>query len=126
MKGIALLLCFNLLLGNLLPNKDLHELSEIMTLMEHYHDHASHGHDVGILDFVLLHYADDAHEESGDHEKLPFHHTHPDTVASSFVVLMPAITFGIPHDVLIEKQKFFFQQQSVVLFPHSIWQPPKI
>src|SRR5215217_7745751 len=112
MKGIALLLCFHLLLGNLLPGKDLHELSEIMTLMEHYHghdhDHAGqgHDHDVGILDFVLLHYADDAHEASGDHEKLPFHHTHPDSLASSFVVLMPAITFGIPHDILVEKQQF--------------------
>lgn len=129
MKALALILCMRLLLVNFLPNQDMHELSGIAELIEHYHEH-EHDHqdaddDLGILEFLSMHYADEHHKNSDGHENLPFHHNHLNTVVNYFFVPVYGLVFQPAHYVAVNKPKFSFVSRLISCFSYSIWQPPK-
>lgn len=108
----------------------MHELSGIAELIEHYHEH-EHDHqdadhdDLGILEFLSMHYADEHHKNSGGHENLPFHHNHLNTVVNYFFTPLYGIVFQPAHYVAVNKPKFSFVSRLISSFSYSIWQPPK-
>lgn len=133
MKAMALILCMRLLLVNFLPNQDMHELSGIAELIEHYHEHEQHEHadhdddhhDIGILEFLSMHYADEHHKNSAGHENLPFHHRHPSSVVNYFFTPLYSLVFQPAHYVAVDRPKFSFVSRLISSFCYSIWQPPK-
>ncbi|TDE13242.1 MULTISPECIES: hypothetical protein [Dyadobacter] len=137
MKALALILCLRLLLVNFLPNQDMHELSGIADLIEHYqeheHEHADHDddlddndhHNISFLEFLSMHYADEHHKNSAGHENLPFHHSHPSTAVNYFFTPIYSLVFQPVHYAAIERPKFSFISRLISSFSYSIWQPPK-
>jgi|TARA_R110002124_G_scaffold264949_1_gene431677 hypothetical protein len=130
MKALPLILCMRLLLVNFLPNQDMHELSGIAELIEHYHEH-EHDHDdndhddIGILEFLSMHYADEHHKSSAGHENLPFQHSHPSTVVNYFFIPFYSLFFQPAHYAAVDKPKFSFKTRLISSFSTYIWQPPK-
>ena len=127
---MALILCMRLLLVNFLPNQDMHELSGIASLIEHYHEHEHQDHDdehddIGFLDFLGMHYADEHHKNSAGHENLPFHHSHPSTVVNYFFTPLYNLVFQPAHYAAVDKPKFNFASRLISSFSNCIWQPPK-
>src|SRR4051812_9729015 len=77
MKLASLLLAFHILLGSLLPHADYTELTKLPDLYEHYQTHLQRsGGQLSLASFLLMHYADRHHQQSENHEKLPFQHSH--------------------------------------------------
>lgn len=122
---MALILCLRLLLVNFLPNQDMHELSGIAELIEHYHEHEHDHDDIGFLEFLSLHYADERHKNSAGHENLPFHHNHSGTVVNYFFLPLYSLVFQPAHYVAVDKPKFSFKSKLISSFSTYIWQPPK-
>ncbi len=127
MKAVALLLCIRLALVNFLPNQDVHELSGVVALIEHYHDHenADHDHDFSLFDFLSLHYADQTHKNAAGHEDLPFQHNHSNLIANYYLAPITRIAFAVPHFFVVVKPTFLFEPRLFSKFSFSIWQPPK-
>lgn len=55
------------------------DLVHLPALVGHYLQHKERSPEIGVLDFLALHYVDKEHSESDDgtHDQLPFHHRHP-------------------------------------------------
>ncbi|HEY0976720.1 MAG TPA: hypothetical protein VGE21_04565 [Flavobacteriales bacterium] len=71
------------------------------TLIGHFLDHRTRTPEMGFVDFLELHYADQEHQENGDatHEHLPFHHHHTwgDNCGSIALLQVPALLQGASH-----------------------------
>ena len=103
---------------------DLHDLSKIALLINHYHQ----AHEQTSLgDFLELHYGAGAarHDKEHGHKSLPFKshecaYSHPVTVAIPFhLALLPET----PSDRFLESPyRSVFHSE----FSASIWQPPRI
>lgn len=128
---MALILCLRLLLVNFLPNQDMHELSGLAELIQHYHEHEHMDHDdedqddFGLLNFLSMHYADEHHKNSAGHENLPFHHKHPSTVFNYFFAPLYSLVFQPAHYAAVDRPKFSFTSGLISSFSYCIWQPPK-
>lgn len=48
-------------------------------LIGHYLQHKERAPEIGVMDFLAMHYLDKEHTGNGDssHDQLPFHHRHP-------------------------------------------------
>lgn len=65
----------------------------VPALVGHYLDHKERTPDLGVMEFLALHYADKEHTDSHDrgHDQLPFHHHHPGGDILPTMVLMVAM-----------------------------------
>jgi hypothetical protein len=106
-----------------------------MTAFVHHFMHhlLCHGEEIGIKDFVELHYSYDEHHEEDhqEHENLPFsHHHHQDQPAPAQHVLyllpqMQAMLASLNAEIAANSLKIQEQQWYSSLFSSDIWQPPK-
>lgn len=69
------------------------DLVHLPALVGHYLQHKERSPEIGVLDFLALHYVDKEHSESDDgtHDQLPFHHRHPAGDNLPVMVLMAAV-----------------------------------
>lgn len=125
MKLATLLLAFHMLLGSLLPHADYAELTKLPVLYEHYqtHLHRSQGH-LSLADFLLMHYADRQHQQSENHDQLPFQHHHSCVgivfyFLTNFHFEFKPLSFATV--VSYCHHAFFFSS-----FSSGIFQPPKL
>lgn len=98
------------------------------SLVGHYMEHRGDRPDLGVLDFIVLHYADPAHHESGDgsHERLPFHHHHVlgDNCAPTMVAASPAPVLVAPGALPLVKA-VTVSESLLSGHPHGLIQPPR-
>ena len=124
MKFASLLLSFHILLGSLLPHADYTELSKLPELCEHYqlHQRQSNGQ-LGLADFLALHYTDRAHQQSEDDVQLPFQHHHSCTAIVFF--FLPDFNFQFTPLLLKSSAGFRLLSFFFPSYLSSIFQPPK-
>jgi hypothetical protein len=124
MKLASLLLSFHILLGSLLPHADYTELSKLPELYEHYqlHQRQSNGQ-LGLTDFLVMHYTDREHQQSEDDVQLPFQHHHSCTAIVFY--FLPTFYFQFTPLLLKVSVGFCFQSRCFSSYLSSIFQPPK-
>jgi hypothetical protein len=126
LKFRVLFFAFFILLGSFLPNSDLHELSKISFLIQHYQGHQdkSQGR-LSFLEFLRLHYKDSQHMKSENHERLPLKQM-GNSPFDYFVSTTPVYCAPQVADFPQPKSYILFD----LLIPDpaagSIWQPPKL
>jgi hypothetical protein len=115
-----------LFLGSLLPNSDLHELSKISDLLQHYHTHVALNGQLSFTAFLHMHYQGEENTPSDHHDRLPLKQM--GNSAYDFFVAMPMLQspFRI-QEAAAEPQQFtpLTQQRVPDAFTGSIWQPPQ-
>jgi hypothetical protein len=126
LKFRVLFFAFFILIGSLLPNSDLHELSKISFLIQHYQGHQDKSQgQLSFLEFLRLHYKDSQHMKSENHDRLPLKQM--GNSPFDFFVSTPPIQCS-------PQVAHFPQTQPYILFDQvvpepssgSIWQPPKL
>lgn len=132
-KHICIILAFQVLATSSPGGQGMHTLLKMGAFLQHFAHHIlSHQENIGILDFVHLHYSDHEHhdEDHAEHENLPFQHHHHDqqiqVVQSPCLLPQPIqiVAFQIVDDCsksLIPHS----QQRHSSSFLDNIWQPPK-
>ena len=99
----------------------------------HFIHHLFCHHDnIGIADFVHLHYSGHEHHESdhAEHKNLPFQHQKdPQNLAPLVLFLLPPLPFSLSyfqHDGFPKRQIAHSQQRLLPAHSSDIWQPPKV
>lgn len=88
-----------------------------------------HGEELGVKEFVSLHYSEGEHHEQDlkEHENLPFqHHSHHDSISSQVVLFFSAHSFGLnilTHSFL--PRVFLYKEYHLSHHFSFIWKPPK-
>ncbi|UOR03895.1 hypothetical protein MUN82_13165 [Hymenobacter aerilatus] len=95
MKSVlAFFLALLMLLGSLIPQNDLSELTKLPELLDHYqYHHTVAGGSLSLSEFLVLHYSPNTthylHAHSAqhniEHQKLPLH-SHHDCVMAAYVL----------------------------------------
>lgn len=126
MKFRVLFFAFFLLIGSFLPNSDLHELSKISFLIQHYQGHQDKSQgQLSFLEFLRLHYKDSQHMQSENHERLPLKQM--GNSAFDYFVSTPPLQCSPGTPLVPQNQTFILSDQVVPeSFSGSIWQPPKL
>jgi len=93
---VAFFLACLMLLGSLIPQNDLAELSKLPTLLEHYRfHHSAAGGGLSLAAFLVEHYGAGTRHLHGctlsqrhhqDHHNLPLHNCHGNCAAGVFVL----------------------------------------
>ena len=108
---------------------ELHQLSKLPLLFQHFTEHKSANNTLTLSDFLVMHYISDFRHPS-DHEKdmqLPFK-SHDECLSSLQVVYVPANEYQPGLKPVPQIQETFlpyketFKSYSAL---SSIWQPPK-
>jgi hypothetical protein len=114
------------LLGSFLPNSDLHELSKISFLIQHYQGHQDKSQgQLSFLEFLRMHYKDARHMKAENHERLPLKqmgNSPFDYFVSTPLLQCTPRTPYFPQP----KQYILLDQVIPDSFAGSIWQPPKL
>ncbi|GGK84644.1 hypothetical protein GCM10011405_35650 [Rufibacter glacialis] len=114
-----------LFLGSLLPNSDLHELSKISFLLQHYQTHQALNGPLRFVDFLDMHYQGEENTRSENHDQLPLKQL--GNSAYDFFVAMPLLQSPLRALDLQEPQQYTLFTPSVPdFFTGSIWQPPQL
>lgn len=133
-KYLLILLALQFLATSSPTGQGMQTIVKMGAFLHHFIHHiSSHQENVGILDFVHLHYSDHEHHEKdhANHENLPFQHDHHNQLnqlLQSPFLLPPSIhdmaiqMTGIASNYLIPNS----QQWLSLSFLGDIWQPPKI
>lgn len=104
------------------------DAGRLPTLVGHYLDHREQSPEMGFMDFLALHYADDRHRENGDetHERLPFHHHHTagDNYAPS-VVLLAAMPVLCAPQVVVSAPVVHGDDDPLAGHRYGLIQPPR-
>ncbi|MGE0770484.1 MAG: hypothetical protein AB7K37_02145 [Cyclobacteriaceae bacterium] len=126
LRAVALVLAFVVLTGSL---ADLHELSKLPYLLEHYQQHKDHSKRFSIAEFVSLHYGEQSEqhdkEEHEKHQGLPFKKDDCSSIHST-------VFFGTvdvpPREITLNPvlHTNFYQSVFSSDFRQSIWQPPRL
>src|SRR3546814_464337 len=110
-------------LGGLMPHMDFCELLKIPSLAHHFQEHKELDKELGIIEFISVHYGSENPEPPDEHQ-LPFKdhhcctgHTHSALVSRIVVELAPNQFKEHPKDTY----SFHFTSP----FFNTIWQPPK-
>ncbi|RAU82833.1 hypothetical protein [Pontibacter arcticus] len=126
MKARVIFFTVFIFIGSLLPHSDLHELSKIPVLLEHFQQHRhGTGNTLSFVDFLKMHYAHATDAQSAaEHESLPFKQM--GNSAYDYFVSTPTVPhpeyFAIP---IPSEQISYLNLASPSFFKGSIWQPPK-
>jgi hypothetical protein len=88
-----------------------------------------HGQEMGLKDYVELHYSHGEHQEQDqqEHENLPFqHHTHHETLLSPLLLFFSEFTIQLSATFLpFQKQAFSYKDYCLSHQFSDIWKPPK-
>lgn len=123
-RPIALMLAVQLLLHGTI-GAGLEQLLGLGGLADHYNEHVALAPELGLMEFVWMHYADPEHEQSDPmhHGRLPFHSS-----ASQPVLITPEhpdhVMFSAP-DWLASVSFVVHDQLPTALNVHGIFHPPK-
>ena len=127
MKGfLVCLLSFNLLIGNLLPGNDWHELAKLPDLVQHYQLHLQKADgQISFLTFLQMHYgAGSEHKGTEDHSKLPCLNLH----VSVLLCLPSRLTLEVADvktAVFSRLKNFFWNNLYSFQFRSVLLNPPK-
>ncbi|WP_210461951.1 hypothetical protein [Rufibacter roseolus] len=126
MKVRVIFFAVYLLLGSLLPNSDLHELSKISDLLQHYQTHIALNGQLSFTEFLDMHYQGSENTPSENHDRLPLKQM--GNSAYDYFVAMPLLQPFFQVQEAQEPQQFTSHPQSRVpeAFTGSIWQPPQV
>lgn len=108
-------------------NTSIGQLFKIPNLIEHYNEHKSESTDASIsfIDFIKLHYSNNAEHSHEEHHDLPYK-----TLENSTSM----VYFTLIENNLFETITFFYPKKKIVGYSStfksnllsSIWLPPKI
>jgi hypothetical protein len=122
-RAIALFL----LLAVAFPQAGLYQLMKLPALTHHFNEHQITDPELGIAEFLFLHYRELENYDSDAHEdmKLPFK-SFEYNFASAPIAYTEKIEFSgfVFND--IETTLFFdYQEQNTIHIPNTVWQPPR-
>lgn len=128
-KCISIVLATLIMAEAFVPGMELHELSKLPALVDHFQNHKQQQPDLSFLAFIELHYQNPDHHEqdSKTHHKLPFSGHHQ--------VQICAVQLACEdHSICINCNLIPLQNISEVIYKEpvvtdltaSIWQPPKL
>ncbi|WP_192823018.1 hypothetical protein [Rufibacter sp. LB8] len=125
MKARILFLAVYLFLGSLLPNSDLHELSKVSYMLQHYQTHVALNGQLSFTEFLHMHYQGEENTRSENHDQLPLKQM--GNSAYDYFVAMPMFQSPFRVNTAPEPQQFIPLTQPRVpdAFTGSIWQPPQ-
>ena len=125
MRLRAVFFAVYIFIGSLLPNSDLHEISKISALIQHFQRHQDNaGGGLTLVNFLKMHYQDAQHMQSENHEALPF----KQMGNSPFDYFVNSIRFHHTAEAPEFSEIIHFPQPISRIkysFSGSIWQPPK-
>jgi hypothetical protein len=131
-KSLSIIMALLLLTTSSPTNQGVQTMVKLGGFFHHFIHHiACHQEEIGILDFVQLHYSDHEHHEADhdEHEKLPFnHHSEHQNLTPQSPCLLPQhnemLAFGnqgnFSNPLILHSQQWLSS-----LFSGDIWQPPK-
>jgi hypothetical protein len=115
-----------MLIGSLI---DLHDLSKLPYMIEHYKQHKDKSEAFSLVDFFDLHYGGKSvehdQEEHEKHQGLPFKSHHCSALQANSILQrpQPELISTILYTVSYNN---FYQSTFSVEFSQSIWQPPRV
>lgn len=132
-KYLPIFLAFQILAASSPTGQGMQALLKMGAFFHHFVHHVTcHQEEIGIVDFVNLHYSDHEHHEAGHagHKNLPFHHHHHDqqNLAPQTPCLLP------PHCNIVAFPKVEIASNSLIFrsqqwhsssYLGDVWQPPK-
>jgi hypothetical protein len=136
-RYLLIFLAFQILVTSSPGNLCVQEFFKMGTFFHHYAHHIlCDQENIGIVEFVQLHYTDNAHYQNdfGEHQNLPFHqdqhsktHDHQNLSPQTPCVLPQyyAIEVYTKLEIISNPLISFAQQGHHSLFAGDIWQPPK-
>jgi len=114
------------LLGSVI---DLHDLSKLPYMIQHFQQHKNKSQAFSFEDFFELHYGQKAEQhdkqEHDEHEGLPFK-THDCTASHTSMMLPQVEAKSLSSFSLIIRYSNFYQSAYSSEFSQSIWQPPRL
>jgi hypothetical protein len=132
-KYLPIFLAFQILATSSPSNQGMQTLLKMGAFFHHFLHHLTcHQENIGIVDFVQLHYSDHEHHEAdhAEHENLPFQHRHHDqhNLAPQTPCLLPPFhtIVAFPKlQIVSNSLNFQSQQWHSSSYSGDIWQPPK-
>lgn len=132
-KHLLIFLAFQILATSSPSGQGMQTVFKVGAFFHHFIHHlACHQEQIGVTDFVKLHYSDHEHHEQdhAEHENLPFQHHHHDqqNLAPQTPCLLPpfqTIAGFLKLEIISNPLIFHSQQWLSSLHAGDIWQPPK-
>lgn len=128
-KCISIILATLIMAEVFVPGMELHELSKLPALVDHYQNHKQQQPHLSFLAFVELHYQNPDHhqQDSQTHHKLPFSsHHHLQTCAIQLAFEDHSICISCNLIPLQSISDVIYKEPVVADRTASIWQPPKL
>jgi hypothetical protein len=115
-----------LFLGSLLPSSDLHELSKISYLLQHYQTHKALTSELGFDEFLDMHYLGAEDTSSEHHDRLPLKQM--GNSAYDFFVALPLLQPVFRVQAMPGSPQYATHTQPRVpeAFTGNLWQPPQL
>ncbi len=103
------------------------DIVHVPTLIGHYLEHQERTPDLGVVDFLALHYADKEHEANGDedHGQLPFHHHHTAADAPPPMVMAPLPQVPMSMPAVPRVPAVDVQEHPLAGHAYGLIQPPR-
>ncbi len=112
----------------LFANTELHELVKIGVFIEHYTEHQKQNKDMGLLDFIILHYfsGNIVDDDYAQDMQLPFKTSDCNNPVPTIPIPLPEFS-DLPPGVPADAGPLPIYDQSMLPASHTadIWQPPK-
>ena len=118
-----------LLAGFLGSTTEFHELFKIPHLIVHYFTHKSEQNDIGLVEFIHIHYSHDHDNHKDDHHDrgcLPFQGEHNCHIQTMQFCSYSKVDFNLIPPVRDARKIFPDSEFSPSEFLSNIWQPPKV
>ena len=126
----SIVMAFLITAEAMLPGMDVHELTKLPDLLEHYHEHKKNNPEITVVAFLKLHYEDVRHHEQDhqNHHKLPLsnHHHQHNCNLHHVLFTIPDVTVSLAVEPLQRENKVVYKTPTELNFYGSIWQPPRI
>lgn len=123
----AFFLTLLFLMSALLPVQLREELGKLPSLLEHYREHRSETPQISFLQFLELHYGEQAaaHNGAHDHSDLPMKNgcNHLHVPVQAFLPIQDIPTGN--SIIAVDNQLPVTDQSYSFLLLHDIWQPPQ-
>lgn len=132
-KTVCIFLAIQILAASSPTGQGVQFVFKLGAFVHHFAHHLfCHQENIGIVDFVQLHYSDHEHHEAdhAEHENLPFQHHHHDqqNLAPQTPCLLPPFhsIVAFPKLEIVSNPLIFRSQQWYSSsYSGDIWQPPK-
>lgn len=106
----------------------IHEVAKLPLLVEHYFDHSQEDKQIGLFEYLTLHYGieDGTDKDAAEDRQLPFQSSEYFSSISFVSVNPPVINQSIRFTESIADQNFPIRNEAFLPSPYldRIWQPP--